>query len=851
MPISESADQQERCFMDLNWRFMHRMFGGMLRLPVRWQLRFVSLMLGILFTSVMFLLLYRDALRTAVVLAGVFWGLFLLFCIFTCFISSEGIVRPIASIKHLASMMSVGDLSARASDNGCREMIELSGEMNRALNGLKTFISKINEQADILKNASTSLAGGSLKNNETANIVIESMQELSDGASQQANSLSDIAESVHSLSSLIRKVSDRAAQLSASSSSLKDSATAGEEISAGIDDQLSLIFESTERISREVSELTAKLENVAEITTEISDIAEQTNLLALNASIEAARAGDHGLGFNVVASETSKLSQRSMSAAKQISDLTNTMIVRSRNVSAAMEQGVTQAQKGKALSGDALNKFRGIFSELGENIASIKEIADSAKTISQSSEKLSETVSSIASFSEQILASTEQVLAASHDQSTYTSSISELAKELADTAGVLKQSITIYLSFSFFGSKSREEITRKALNRYSEINPYIKFRVADVSKDGKVFLPLLRDHLAKGTAPDIIQTNQPWLPELKEQGDFFIDLRKETGIDLSGFEKNSLDMCSIDGNLMGLPTGLNAICLIVNNTFFSESGVSPDAISGWESIIEIGSKIASRDANRKTLFAYQEFAFNLLKMFVRQKTGGQFINDDYTPGFTSENLSSAFSFFKRAYDSGAFATADEASDTASGGTGTIGKTTGLYCCWVSDFERHRKGIFAGCDISIMMPPVHADAKTSAIIMKPQLMMSVNSHSENVREAVKFLNWIYYDPEGIKAWGTSRGPSPTAKGAEIQKQEKMVNPFVAEALANAVKAGGSHENPLSMHGEIAALFSGMMRKTLEGKVSPESAAGETMRKLHRLLSKIRKRKYKRKKIFVIF
>lgn len=98
---------------------------------------------------------------------------------------------------------------------------------------------------------------------------------------------------------------------------------------------------------------------------------------------------------------------------------------------------------------------------------------------------------------------------------------------------------------------------------------------------------------------------------------------------------------------------------------------------------------------------------------------------------------------------------------------------------------------------------------------------------------------------------AEAPSPTEKGAEIRKIEKMVNPAVAEALSTAVRAGCSHENPLPIHGEIAALFIEMTNKVLGGAIEPSAAATETMKKLSRLLSKIRKRKIGWKKLFGVF
>jgi methyl-accepting chemotaxis protein/ABC-type glycerol-3-phosphate transport system substrate-binding protein len=842
--------------MSRRWSTMRYFFGWILSYPIRWQLRIVYFFLGLCFTTVVYELLF-SVTSLQIIIIVLFWFIYAVFCMFTCFISSEALVRPINSIKNVATLMAVGDLSSKAEEEGCRELRELSFELNSALKGLKLFIAKINEQADILNSASSNLKDGSEKNKESAAVVIESMQELSDGASQQANQLSDAAENVQTLSTLIHDITSDTEHIAVDSITLSESATEGLTVTTDLDLQINNIFNSTQNIARVVQELSATSEHIFTITSEIEDIAEQTNLLALNAAIEAARAGEHGKGFAVVAAETGKLSHRSMEATNLIKKLLDEMSRKNRTVIEVIDAGVKQATKGKELSGNARVRFEKIFSTLNSNIQQIGGIAESAKKISQKSERITETISSIASFSEETLASTEQVLATSQEQNKYTIMISDLAINLTDSANILKQSITIYLSISYFGNKTRSDITQAALNTYSTINQYIKFRVPDMTKDSKIFYPILKAHFKNGNAPDIIQINQPWLAEFKEKGDYFINLYEDQIINLSGFDRSSLEMCSVDGNLMGLPTGLNSICFLSNNAFLKKYNISTETTWTWESLREVGARISNLDSDAYLLYAYHEFVMYLMRMYIRQKTGMFFILDDFTAGFNVQILADAFAYFKSLVESHTMCTLDEYTITGDdvGLIAPEGKrfsdVTGMICSWISDYDKHSKGGFAECETSIMMPPVAKDAKISAIIMKPQLMLSVYKKSENAREAMKFLNWIYYHPDGVRAWGTSRGTSPTEEGRKIQQEAGMVNPIIANALNVAVQRGGVHENALSSHSEINELITNMNKKVFSGLVEPGVAAAETMKRLNKLLKVLKKRKAGKKKFFGLF
>ena len=182
-------------------------------------------------------------------------------------------------------------------------------------------------------------------------------------------------------------------------------------------------------------------QKIAEIVSLISGIAGQTNLLALNAAIEAARAGEQGRGFAVVADEVRKLAEQSEGAAKQIADLihkNNEQIMATVN---RMDRSKSEVASGVVLVNAAGQDFSDISKSVSELSSQIRDISASVQEMAAGSQRIIQSVKDIQTVSNKTAGDTETISAAMEEQSAAMQEISASSTELARLAGTLSTAV--------------------------------------------------------------------------------------------------------------------------------------------------------------------------------------------------------------------------------------------------------------------------------------------------------------------------------------------------------------------------------------------------------------------------
>jgi methyl-accepting chemotaxis protein len=200
-------------------------------------------------------------------------------------------------------------------------------------------------------------------------------------------------------------------------------ARAGVEAAVEASGAMDGLRESSQVVSATISELAERSERIGQIVETITGIAAQTNLLALNAAIEAARAGEQGRGFAVVADEVRKLAEESQHAAEQISGLIGEIQTETRHAVEVVAEGGERTENGTAV----VERARETFLEIGAGIEAMNvQIAEIVRTTDD-----------LAQVTEMASAAAEEVSAASEETSASTQEIAVAARGLATTADTL------------------------------------------------------------------------------------------------------------------------------------------------------------------------------------------------------------------------------------------------------------------------------------------------------------------------------------------------------------------------------------------------------------------------------
>ncbi len=294
--------------------------------------------------------------------------------------------RALASI--ISAMISVIDEVANNNLSVDDLHVTAQDELGRASTGLNT-----------MKNSLRALIQSIAR---TAEHVASASEELSSSATQQAQSAetqksqaSQVAVAMQEMSATVHEVSENSNRAAEASRQAADTAREGGIIVEDSLAKMRAIAESVSATAQKVEELGKSSDQIGRIIGVIDDIADQTNLLALNAAIEAARAGEQGRGFAVVADEVRKLAERTTSATKEVAHMVQNIQNETKTAVSAMHQGTEEVKAGvqtTTKAGDSLKRIIHMSEQVGEMIS---HIATAATEQSSATEQVNQNVEQI------------------------------------------------------------------------------------------------------------------------------------------------------------------------------------------------------------------------------------------------------------------------------------------------------------------------------------------------------------------------------------------------------------------------------------------------------------------------
>ncbi|HBB67949.1 MAG: hypothetical protein A2X28_07045 [Elusimicrobia bacterium GWA2_56_46] len=312
---------------------------------------------------------------------------------------AKSITGPLVGVVRVMQAMATGDLSQKLTFSGRDEIGQMSETFNRMAANLKDLITGVTRLSADTRNNSAAVA-------KTTSQASNTMSQIQNSVAQIATATSQVAKSNQEITALAAHT-NKAAE--AGSSDVSKVLESFKSVQVTIDDT-----------GRSVNKLNQRSQEIAEIVGLITKIADQTNLLALNAAIEAARAGEAGRGFAVVADEVRKLAESSSQSAEKISGIIKEITSDTEGVVAASARSVEET---KAVL-DLMIKMRNGY---GEMAASIKGISGQ--------------VEAIAATSEETAASAEEVTAGIEEQTSAITEIAHTADNLTAGADKLQSEV--------------------------------------------------------------------------------------------------------------------------------------------------------------------------------------------------------------------------------------------------------------------------------------------------------------------------------------------------------------------------------------------------------------------------
>ncbi|KRG16485.1 chemotaxis protein [Virgibacillus soli] len=349
----------------------------------------------------------------------------------------RSIYKPIKTLVTAATEISQGNLSENLTLKGGDELGQLAQAFNEMRLHLHHVISQVREQSSNLAAASEQLNASTEQNTLATEQISASIQEVAAGVESQSNRIDQSSQMAGEVSQSIYQIAQGSDEVAHSVTQTQPIIEAGKQDIETSIGQMRFIHNTVTELSTSVKSLDSRSQQISQIVNVITDIAEQTNLLALNAAIEAARAGEHGKGFAVVASEVKKLAEQSASSTEQIKQLIGTIQQEIQQTVSMMESGTNEVDKGIHIVENAHSSFNTVTEYVGKMTEQIQQITINIQQVATGTEQFTHTFNEVATVADttsaeaqNMSASTEEQLASMEEIRGSSTALAEMAEEL-------------------------------------------------------------------------------------------------------------------------------------------------------------------------------------------------------------------------------------------------------------------------------------------------------------------------------------------------------------------------------------------------------------------------------------
>lgn len=359
---------------------------------------------------------------------------------------SAKLIAPIRDVTKVLETLATGDFRKPPTEQIDIDRDDELGIMARAAVDLRTHVremlQKVVAAAEQVAAASQQLTASADQSSVAINQVADSIVNVAGACTEQFSEVENAGKQSDELKNNMKTFTDMLITSENKIKATNEAADLGDKNVAAAVDQMKVIESAVSDTAKVIEQLGEESDKIGKIVEAIAAISDQTNLLALNAAIEAARAGEHGRGFAVVADEVRKLAEQSQSSAREISDLIGSIQEKAQAAVNSMQTGVDKVRIGTEAvtgGGQAFKQIANMVTDVADNSRRMGEIV---ATLVDSTDEITKSVENINTKSREVAKESETVSAASEEQTATMHEIADASRSLALQAQQMQEVIS-------------------------------------------------------------------------------------------------------------------------------------------------------------------------------------------------------------------------------------------------------------------------------------------------------------------------------------------------------------------------------------------------------------------------